>query len=142
MNNIDFSKMTKAQLMAFKLSNNFSLFEMTSSDFATSKGICNVPNEQGVAKLTKLCTTLLQPIRDHFKVPVQITKGYIAPEINRQYPDISSDSAHCKCEAVDFTVQGVPYQTVIDWAVKNLNFDLVFPEYWDNDSSLRKKGYI
>ena len=49
-----------------KLSNNFSLKELTASQTADRKGINNNPNEDQIEKLKLLCEKVLQPIRDHY----------------------------------------------------------------------------
>mgnify|MGYP000081694980 FL=1 len=49
-----------------KLSENFTLQELTKSDTAIRLGIPNEPNSDQIAKLQNLCETLLQPVRDKF----------------------------------------------------------------------------
>ena len=48
-----------------KLSKNFSLEEMCSSNTARVKGLPNVPNAEQVKNLQQLCKKVLQPLRDH-----------------------------------------------------------------------------
>ena len=60
-----------------KLSNNFSLKELTASQTAERKGINNNPNEDQIEKLKLLCENVLQKIRDQVKVLVFIKKSYI-----------------------------------------------------------------
>ena len=64
-----------------KLSNNFSLKELTASQTAERKGINNNPNEDQIEKLKLLCENVLQKIRDHYKRPVTISSGYRSPEL-------------------------------------------------------------
>ena len=49
-----------------KLSKNFSLKEMTTSQTAERKGINNNPNDDQITGLQKLCENILQPVRDHY----------------------------------------------------------------------------
>ena len=49
-----------------RLSKNFTLKELIKSDTAVRKGINNNPNEDHIVGLERLCTNILQPIRDHF----------------------------------------------------------------------------
>ena len=53
-----------------QLSKNFSLREMTKSQTATRKGIPNKPSGTHQSNLVLLCQHILQPIREHFKKPV------------------------------------------------------------------------
>ena len=45
---------------------NFSLKELTASQTAARKGIDNTPSPTHQDNLKSLCTSILQPIRDHF----------------------------------------------------------------------------
>ena len=56
-----------------KLSKNFSLVEMTKSQTALRRGIDNTPHPAVVEHMERLCTAVLQPVRDHFDRPVTIT---------------------------------------------------------------------
>ena len=49
-----------------KLSQNFSLRELTKSQTAERKGISNEPSEEHIENLKLLCTKILQPIRDEW----------------------------------------------------------------------------
>ena len=55
-----------------KLSENFSLKELTKSQTAVRKGINNEPGTADVENLIHLAETVLQPIRDHFGKAVDI----------------------------------------------------------------------
>ena len=50
-----------------KLSENFTLDELTKSQEAIRLGIPNEPNEEHIINLMLLCKNILQPIRDHLK---------------------------------------------------------------------------
>ena len=49
-----------------KLSQNFSLSELSKSSVATRKGIDNNPNEAQIDNLKNLCDNVLQKVRDQF----------------------------------------------------------------------------
>ena len=49
-----------------KLTENFSLLELTKSQTAERKGIDNTPSPTHQENLKSLCEMVLQPIRDHF----------------------------------------------------------------------------
>ena len=58
-----------------RLSNNFSLAELTKSQTAERKGIDNTPSPTHQANLKSLCTCILQPVRDHFGKVVTVSSG-------------------------------------------------------------------
>ena len=58
-----------------KLTDNFSLEEMTRSATAEKKNIENVPNEEQIECLRQLCVNILQPLRDDFQKPLVVTSG-------------------------------------------------------------------
>lgn len=62
---------------------NFTLEELTKSATANLLKIDNVPNEQIKAELTKLCTELLQPIRDKYGKPIIVSSGYRSEALNK-----------------------------------------------------------
>ena len=64
-----------------KLSKNFSLKEMTTSQTAERKGINNNPNDDQITGLQKLCENILQPVRDHYATPVTISSGFRSEEL-------------------------------------------------------------
>ena len=51
-----------------KLSQNFSLRELTASQTAERKGISNQPSDEHIENLKLLCENILQPIRDEWGV--------------------------------------------------------------------------
>ena len=89
-----------------KLSNNFSLNEMTKSQTATRKGISNNPSEDHMDNLKELCTNVLQRVRDHFGRVVSISSGYRSPELCEAIVS-SKTSQHAKGQAADFEIHGI-----------------------------------
>ena len=59
-----------------KLTENFSLNELTKSQTAERKGIDNTPSTEHQENLKKLCENVLQPVRDHFEQVVSVSSGY------------------------------------------------------------------
>lgn len=86
-----------------KLSNNFTLEEMTNSYKAKSKGIKNIPNEVEKENLRTLCQYILQPIRDKYDKPIIVTSGYRCKALNdavggaRTSDHINGDAADIIC---------------------------------------------
>ena len=64
-----------------KLTENFSLNELTKSQTAERKGIDNTPGTEHQENLKSLCEMILQPIRDHFGQVVSVSSGYRSPEL-------------------------------------------------------------
>ena len=67
-----------------RLTDNFTLSELTKSQTAERCGFDNSPDKEQVDNLVLLCENVLQPIREHFKMPVVISSGYRSPNVNKQ----------------------------------------------------------
>ena len=113
-----------------KLSENFSLAEMTKSQTATRRGIRNEPSTEHVEHLIHLAETVLQPIRDHFGKPVVISSGYRSPELCEAIGS-SSKSQHARGEAADFEIMGVDNMQLAMWINKNTDFDQLILEFYE-----------
>lgn len=122
-----------------KLTANFSLSEFTKSQIAIQKGISNKPSKKVIENLTRLCTKILQPLRDAFDAwedtVVVINSGYRSPKLN-QLIGGSTTSQHCKGEAADIEVPGQSNLHVAQWIKDNLEFDqLILEFHTKNDPS-------
>ena len=111
-----------------KLSPNFTLQEFTKSQTALRMGIDNTPEEDHLVAAQSLFLMVVQPVRDHFG-PTVINSGYRGPKLNEAVGG-SSKSQHCKGEAVDIEVPGVPNATVAEWIRDNLDFDQLILEFY------------
>ena len=112
-----------------KLSENFTLDELTKSQEAIRLGIDNTPNDEHITNLILLCKNILQPIRNHFKIPVSISSGYRSAALCEAIGS-SSTSQHTKGQAADFELFGIHNREVSDWIVQNLDFDQCILEFW------------
>ena len=112
-----------------KLSNNFSLKELTASQTAARKGIDNTPSPTHQANLKSLCTSILQPIRDHFSRVVSVSSGYRSQELCLAIGS-KITSQHAKGEAADFEIFGVSNKELADYINENLEYDQLILEYW------------
>ena len=113
-----------------KLSNNFSLNELTKSQTAERKGIDNTPSTEHQENLKSLCTHVLQPVRDHFGQVVSVSSGYRSPELCVAIGS-KTTSQHAKGEAADFEIFGVSNKELADWIHYNVNYDQLILEYWE-----------
>ena len=112
-----------------KLSENFSLVELTKSQTAERKGIDNTPSTEHQENLKSLCTSILQPVRDHFSRVVSISSGYRSEELCVAIGS-KTTSQHAKGEAADFEIYGVSNKELADWINENLDYDQLILEYW------------
>ncbi len=80
------------------LSKNFTLEELT----RTNLTLPNIPSESEKAKLAELVNGLLQPLRDKWGKPINVTSGFRSSAVNKeQGGSIKPLSQHCKGEAAD-----------------------------------------
>ena len=84
-----------------RLSYNFTLSELTRSQTAARMGIDNTPDEQQIENLQRVCSEILQPVRDHFGIPFAPSSGFRSVALCEAIGS-SSKSQHAKGEAVDF----------------------------------------
>jgi hypothetical protein len=122
-----------------QLSENFTLKEFTKSWQAERLGIDNRPSQKEIFAMGRLCQSVLQPVRNHFGVPVIITSGFRCLKLNKA---IGSDdnSQHITGEAADFKVKDVPALTVAEFIEQNLDFDQLILE-WRNKQELNHVSY-
>ena len=113
-----------------KLSNNFSLAELTKSQTAIRKNISNEPGTAEINNLIHLAEAVLQPVREHFGKPVMISSGYRSPALCEAIGS-SSKSQHAKGEAADFEIGGVDNKELAAWISINCDFDLLILEFYD-----------
>ena len=114
-----------------KLTQNFSLSELTRSQTATRKGIVNQPNDEQLANLVALCECVLHPIRDHFGTSVRISSGLRVPELNAAIGG-STTSDHCKGMAADIEVPPIDNLELARWVEgSGLAFRQLILEYYD-----------
>ncbi len=111
------------------LSANFTLKELTRSDTADRLDIDNSPNEEQIESLRLLCENILQPVRDHFGKPVKINSGFRCPALN-QATGGSATSDHCKGQACDFEIDGVPNPELAEWIESNLKYTQLILEFY------------
>lgn len=113
-----------------QLSEHFSLAEMTASETARRIRDPNHPGAAETAALKTLCEKVLEPIRAHFGKPIRVNSGYRSPKTNAAVGS-SGTSQHCRGEAADIEIDGVPNATLARWIRDNLVFDQVILEAYD-----------
>lgn len=140
-----------------RLSDHFTLSELTKSQTAARLGIDNSLNAtfhpETIDNLIQLCEMVLEPIRDHFCVPITPNSGYrsyaleqvlcrkaidryIDDGAGRRVLDYLEMKPHPKGQAVDIEIPGVPNLNLARWVRDNLEFDQLLLEFYDpNDST-------
>ena len=115
-----------------KLTENFSLKELTSSQTAERKGIDNTPSTEHQENLKLLCESILQRVRDHFGRVVSVSSGYRSPELCTAIGS-KTTSQHAKGEAADFEIFGISNKELADWIHYNTQYDQLILEYWKGE---------
>jgi zinc D-Ala-D-Ala carboxypeptidase len=112
-----------------KLSEHFSLSELTKSSTAERKGISNEPDEEAIENLILVCDQILEPVRNHYGKPFVPNSGFRCLELNRAIGS-SDKSQHVTGQAVDFEVPGEDNKDVALWVVENCTFDQLILEFY------------
>lgn len=111
------------------LTANFSVHEMTKSEAAIRLGIDNTPSGAIIDNLRVLCEQVLQPIRDHYGKGVKVNSAYRSPEVNKAVGG-SPISDHCKGQAADIEIPGVPNAELAQWIEANLPYTQLILEFY------------
>lgn len=113
-----------------QLSANFTLDEFTRSEVATRYGI-DITVQPGSAihqNLIRLCSTILQPLRDALG-PVHVLSGYRPSEVNKMIGG-SPTSQHTEGLAADIIVPGKSHMEVSEWIRGHvLSYDQLILEF-------------
>ena len=113
-----------------RLSENFTLEELTASETAARKGIDNTPSEEVIDNLKRLAAALqeVRALLNHRAILV--SSGYRSPELNQAVGG-SATSDHCKGLAADFICPsyGTPNDIVRAIAASDLPFKQVIREF-------------
>ena len=112
------------------LSKHFDLFTLCASETAEAQGWHNLPEAEVIENLRALCTHILDPLVDHFDLPVNVTSGYRHPRLNREIGGLEA-SQHILGQAADLMVGGLTAGYLARWIAANLPFDELILEKFD-----------
>lgn len=113
-----------------KLSPNFTLEELTVSDYAARHGMDNTPSNEHLYNLKRLAA-FLEGLRAMLGKPITVNSAYRSPEVNAAIKG-SKTSQHCQGTAADIKVAGmVPDQVVKRIIASTLPYDQVIREFSD-----------
>lgn len=107
-----------------KISKNFSFEEITRSETALRKGIDNTPKSEQIINLCALVHHVLQPLRDHYGKPVNISSGYRCKALNKAVGGVCN-SQHMSGQAADIKIDGVTPTHIADYIASHLPYDQV-----------------
>jgi len=110
-----------------KISEHFSLQELTKSQTGERLGIDNLPSDAHLTSLTLLCEKVLEPIRAHYGRPITINSGYRGQKLNKAVGGAAT-SQHCNGEAADIEIAGVANGDLANWIETNLDYDQLILE--------------
>lgn len=113
-----------------KVTENFTLAELTASPAAKRLGLKNNPSPAEIENLRHVCLNILERVREHYNRPLKINSGYRSPKVNAAVKG-SVTSQHRYGEAVDFEIPGIPNKEIADWIADNLEFDQVILEFYN-----------
>ena len=112
-----------------KLSEHFSLWELTKSQVADRKRIKNEPDKESIQNLKVICTSILEPVRRHYGKPIAPSSGYRCLALTRELGS-SDRSQHPTGQAVAFEVPGVANMDLARWIMDNLLYDQLILEFY------------
>jgi zinc D-Ala-D-Ala carboxypeptidase len=111
------------------LTANFTLSEMVKSETALRHDMDNTPGEVEIAALRLLCEKILQPVREHYGKGVKVNSGFRHPEVNAKVGG-SKTSDHCKGQAADIEIPGIPNADLAIWIMDNLEYTQLILEFY------------
>lgn len=111
-----------------RLSEHFTLEELTESQTAARMGIDNAPPENVLDNLKKL-SQALEAIRKAVGKPIRVSSGYRSPAVNKAVGG-SLNSSHMTGLAADINVTGMPPKTLaILISTLDVPYDQIILEY-------------
>lgn len=115
-----------------KLTNNFTLEELTKSETALRQGIDNTPTVEVVENLKVLAEKVLQPVRDHFGRGVKVNSGFRCLAVNAAVGGVqgAKPSDHTRGMAADIEIPGLPNAELAQWIEANLEYTQVILEFY------------
>lgn len=120
----------KGRIDDTRLSEHFTLGELTDSPTARRLSIPNDPTVRQVDRLRALVVNLLQPLRSEVGL-LNVTSGFRSTELNSAIKG-AKDSAHMMAWAADVEPEQCTLQDLMHWASKTkLPFDQVIIEHQD-----------
>lgn len=121
------------------ISSHFSLAELSRSALALRHGITNTPGAVEIGHLTRLAKNILEPVREHFRMPFSPSSAYRSPELNR-LAGSRDTSQHMRGQAADFEIPSLANGDLAYWIRDNLTFDQLILEFYH--AEVPKSGWV
>jgi hypothetical protein len=124
-----------------KLSEHFTLFELC---ITTHRQFLKKNIQESIKYLDnarKLCSNLLEPIRNYFNKPLIVLSGFRHPQLNKIIKG-SKTSQHCSFEACDFYIVGISLQNVFKAIRFDIKPDLEWGQLISEGYSFNKPSWI
>ncbi len=111
-----------------KLSEHFTLDELTRSEVAERKGLDNTPNALEVANLVRLAG-LLEEVRALLNKPILLNSGFRSKAVNDSVGSKDTSQHRIGC-AADIRVPGMTPKEVVEACIKaNIGYDQIIEEF-------------
>ena len=111
-----------------KLTENFSLEEMTVSDIGARKGLDNTPNATEIANLIRTAA-LLEQLRSILKKPIKVNSAFRSKAVNDAVGSKDTSQHRIGC-AADIKVTGMSPREVVQACIDaKLPYDQVIEEF-------------
>jgi len=126
-----------------KLSEHFTLDELTFSDIAKRHSLDNNPDKFTIANLTRLAA-LLEDVRNLFNQPIRINSAYRSITVNSLLGS-KPTSQHCIGCAADIRIDGLTPDQIVKKIIKSdIQYDQLIREFdsWVHISVPNGEGYI
>ncbi len=124
-----------------KLSENFTLQELTRSQAATRHNIDNIPGPVELENLKALVTNILQPLRDMLQKPINVSSGYRSPELNEIIRG-AKESQHMHGQAADIECFGVNNYALAKTIYDHFVYDQLILEFYSPETGGPNSGWI
>jgi len=126
-----------------KISEHFTLEELTFSEAAARLGLDNTPTATVVANLD-LVAAVMERIRTLLgNCPIAVHSGYRSTKVNQAVGGVAT-SAHCSGLACDFVCHefGTPYQVALTIVKSDIEYDQLILEYGWVHVGLAQEGVL
>lgn len=97
-----------------KLSEHFTLKELTVSQTAVRFGLDNTPSDREVGNLQDLCKNVLEPVRTGTNSAIIVSSGYRSREVNKKVKG-SKNSQHLEGKAADIISVKLSVKDLYNW---------------------------
>lgn len=111
-----------------KLTENFTLEELTVSDIAVRKGLDNTPNATEIANLMRTAL-LLEQVRELVKKPITVNSAFRSKPVNDAVGSKDTSQHRIGC-AADIRVSGMTPKEVVQACIDaNIPYDQIIEEF-------------